>query len=53
MSSDENFLNMPEVADSGEMEKFEYNSAATPYRISQIYKISYDANLSQDINQPE
>ncbi len=46
MSEKDVFLNLPEMEDTGEMEKFEYNSAATPFRTTQVYKISYDTNLS-------
>ncbi len=52
MIEQENYLNLPDFGDSGEIEKFEYNSTATPYRITQVYKISYDTNLSQDNTQP-
>lgn len=53
MNINENYLNLPEVAETGELDKFEYNSAATPYRTTQIYRISYDTNLSKDFNQPK
>ncbi len=52
MIEQDDFLNLPELEESGEMEKFEYNSAATPYRITQVYKSSYDTNLSKDNSQP-
>ena len=48
MTGQDDYLNLLEVGESGEMEKFEYNCAATPYRITQVYKISYDTNLSKD-----
>lgn len=53
MSVNDDYLNLPEVVEAGEMEKFEYDIAATPYRTTQIYKISYDTNLSKDNNQSE
>ncbi len=52
MTGQDDYLNLPELGETGEMEKFEYNSAATPYRITQVYKISYDTNLSKDNSQP-
>lgn len=51
MTGQDDYLNLPELGDSDEMEKFEYNSAATPYRITQVYKISYDTNLGKDNGQ--
>lgn len=52
MKNDNEYLDFPHDAedDSDQVKDFVYDSAATPYRISQIYKISYDANLSQDID---
>jgi hypothetical protein len=52
MKDENEYLNIPHDAeeDSEQVEDFKYDNAATPYRISQIYKISYDANLSQDID---
>lgn len=52
MTGQDDYLNLPELGESSEMEKFEYNSAATPYRITQVYRISYDTNLSKDNSQP-
>lgn len=52
MNNNDEYLNIPkeESDNTGEEEKFVYDNAATPYRTTQIYKISYDTNLSKDIN---
>ena len=53
MNEQEVYLNLPEVGEVAEMEKFEYDSAATPYRTTQVYRISYDTNISKDKSQSE
>lgn len=54
MNDTELFLNLPkEVAENEVTDLFNYDSAATPYRTTQFYRISYDTNLSQDLNKPE
>lgn len=54
MKDDNEYLNFPQDVDesSDQVKDFVYDNAATPYRISQIYKISYDTNLSQNIDKP-
>ena len=53
MNDLEEYLNVPEEGEMEEMEMFEYDYAATPYRTTQVYKISYDNNLSKNDNQPK
>ena len=46
----EEYLNLSEVDEVDEMEQFVYDSAATPKRTIQLYKISYEPNLSKNAN---